>query len=187
MDQLVATSRAEFIGDQVGCTGGGETGRPRGAFFWIGALRHPFIRRLTRQRNHIHHKIPSYRSLRKHGPLVRGDMRALVFELAEVFDGILLCRSCGPLAHLKRTCEHRHVPVARMICQKLPLASATTLRTRSHAAATSCGAWTSSETAAYLWATGALEGSIVKNLWRRTFVGMDMKNTWYCIGAQPAW
>ena len=55
-DQLVATSRAEFIGDQVGCTGGrrvGETGRPRRAFIWIGPLRHSLIRRLTRSRNHI--------------------------------------------------------------------------------------------------------------------------------------
>ena len=76
-DQLVATSRAEFIGDQVGCT------------------RHSLIWRLTRLRNHIHNKIPSYRGLRRHGPLVRGDMRALVFDLAKVFDGILLCRKCG--------------------------------------------------------------------------------------------
>ena len=154
MDQLVATSRAEFIGDQVGCTGGGETGSPRGAFFWKGALRHSLIGKLTRSKNYICNKIPSYRGLRRHGPLVRGDMRAMVFELANVFNGIPLCRRCGPLAHLKRTFEHQHVPVALMICQKLPLASATTLRTRSHAAATSCGAGTSSETAAYLWATG---------------------------------
>ena len=75
-------------------------------------------------RNHIHNKIPSYRGLRRHGPLVRGDMRALVIELAKVFDGILSCGKCGPQAHLKRMCEHRHVPVARMVRRKLPLVSA---------------------------------------------------------------
>ena len=86
---------------------------------------------------------------------------------------------------LKRMCEDWHVPVARIICQKLPLASATTLRTRSHAAANSCGAWTSSETAAYLWGTGLFEGSIVKKSWRRTFVGMDVKNICTALETNP--
>ena len=149
-DQLVATSRAEFIGDQVGCTVGrrvGETGRPHRSFFWIGPLRHSLIRRLTRSRNRIRNKIPSYCDLRRHGPLVRGDLRALVFELVKVFDGILLCRKCGPQAHLKRMCEHRHVPVARMGVSETPARVCETLRTRSHASATICGAWTSSGTA----------------------------------------
>jgi len=102
LDQHVATSRAEFIGDQVGCTGGrrvGETGRPHRSFFWIGPLRHSLIRRLTRSRNHIRNKIPSYCDLRRHGPLVRGDLRALVFELVNVLNGTVLCRNCGPQAH----------------------------------------------------------------------------------------
>ena len=102
LDQLVATSRAELIGDQVGCTGGrgvGETGRPRRAFFLIGPLRHSLIRRLTRSRNRTRSKIPSYCDLRRHAPLVRGDLRALVFELVNVLNGIVLCRNCGPQAH----------------------------------------------------------------------------------------
>ena len=110
MDPLVATSRAEFIGDQVGCTVGrrvGETGRAHRSFFWIGPLRHSLIRRLTRSRNRIRNKIPSYCDLRRHGPLVRGDLRALVFELVNVLNFIVLCRNCGPQAHGKecvRTC-----------------------------------------------------------------------------------
>ena len=57
-------------------------------------------------------------------------------------------------------------PVARIMRWKLPLVSATTLRTRSHASETSCGAGTQSETAAYSWATSvramATNGHVLK-------------------------